>query len=672
MSALTEDANQVAFILAFAAHLDALKKKLDAVSEDPSSTIEQSCHVDELSIGLRVVKNYGLRTLANGSDGTRVHGTCALLSAHILGGSLKRKLVLLSTEELISRVDDREVQANPLVQDPILMSKLYKLLQVAVQMASNMGHDSEDPLLVELYISRLLVSYLASQEAADPLKISLGSLSSATLSYLKGAEHLQADVSWEAVYALFKNLLSLQINLVPYSLTHVLEAREVGNNLMANCSYPQALKVYTEAIEGAGFSALNNLPQLYTNRAIAFIGLNCFSEAVTDLQTAVLQDRTFTPAWVQLGYCHLFLGLGLLALKCYLVALRTMAGEIFPLHFPTEVALRQEYTEAKLKTVFPQFVQKLVLSILLTEKRAEQQQEPASAIQEITARVRAILARLRSYASAEDIPFLSYVYETDIDSIRAAAARANRVRPNILNPDVAQDILSSTGVEASAVTILPPPIAAFTTHAVPNQPNFPQSPPAETREANTPANQEPSIREMFNNLGEVFASVIPDQTPNREPQTQPGSDTNATDASASAATSGPTLESLGLNLVPRAIASVQRALAPSNNGNERFNVGGLEVAGGLSNLVSQALRNHQAAYERTLAETPEEEDSPPRASPGIRVTVHHHRPRNVATRREGPRASEPARHTQRNSEQRSGPSTPRPEDTEMPDAQDLD
>lgn len=89
--------------------------------------------------------------------------------------------------------------------------------------------------------------------------------------------------------------------------------------------------------------------QIYTNRAIAFIGLNCVPEAIDDLNTAIFLDRAFTPAWTQLGYCHLYMGNGLLALECYNIALKSSIGEVLPNNFPKSGAIVDEYRALRLK-----------------------------------------------------------------------------------------------------------------------------------------------------------------------------------------------------------------------------------------------------------------------------------------------------------------------------------
>lgn len=353
-------------------------------------------------------------------------------------------------------------------------------------------------------------------------------------------------------HTLFERLFMSHITVAEFRLqdqkrvkTLISQLRELGNNLMANLSYPQAIMVYTQAIDASNTSCEKLEPQIYTNRAIAFIGLNCFAEAITDLNTAVEKDPTFTPAWAQLGYCQLYLGKSLEALDCYLQSLRALAGEVYPNDFPDDEKAREYYTEARLQSVFPQFVQRLTQSIILTEKRAYQQRIASDQIRDRTTRVRAILARFRANSSPEDMHYFSYSYENDVENMRSTAARANRHRPSILTPEVAHDIMASGSMEASAVAIPFPGFnrqrnrgnndgdgennngGAEQTNTNGNANNNPEN-DNNTREER-PGGGNPDdfpLRGLFNNLGDIFGDVIQSQTlnffPNDPPRPQDG------------------------------------------------------------------------------------------------------------------------------------------------------
>lgn len=242
--------------------------------------------------------------------------------------------------------------------------------------------------------------------------------------------------------------------------------REQGNNLMSNYAYGQAIKAYTQALElcPKSFPNFRDIPQLHTNRAIAFIGLNCVPEAIDDLNIAVATDRTFTPAWTQLGYCHLYMGSGLLALECYLVALRTCVGDIIPFNFPQD--LISQYRDHKLKTILPQFIERLSSAIALAEKRAYQQNQPEREIKRFVSEVRKILAQLRATGPEEDRESFTYLPLYRDSTLRTMSERANSQRPNILTPEVSQNILArssagggATGTEGGP-TVRAIPVAA--------------------------------------------------------------------------------------------------------------------------------------------------------------------------------------------------------------------
>lgn len=654
---------QYAFVLAWAHHLDALKAAFDRVAENPQTALAECCSAEELSVGLRVVKNYGLRTLAdkfvaadlaqNSPLSTQPTALLSLmLHAQLLGGPAKT-YAHVSTDELLLGVDRFGAQENPLAQPPVLLAKLNLILRQATKLALSLACAPAD--VPQHTLSALLAAYLAAQSQSLTSANAFEGMSADTLAFLKGSDPVAC--SWDRVFDTFVLLVHFQLDLSAVGEpadSRVLTAREVGNNLMVNTCYPQAIAEYTDGINAVDHTTLNNLAQLYTNRAIAYIGLNCFLEAVTDLQRAVQHDRTFTPAWAQLAYCHLYLGSSFLALQCYLTALRTHAGEIYPENFPQSALLKQEYTENKLRGVMPQFVQRLVLSIILAERRAEQQREPALAVQEITGRVRAILARVRSYVAPEDLQYLSYAYESDIDHVRSTAARASRVRPSILTPDVAQDILASTNVEASAVTFHAPvrPEAAPAADATSDAMSETPTPAAELNDP--PQEASSNLRGFFNNLGEFFGDVMSAQS-----QTQPES----------TETQEPRESEPELDPIAQALSQAQRAINEGRqvpNGSETFQVGGIDVGAGFGGIISQALRNHQAAYQRARgrrAQTPNRPSrEPTRSEPGSQPT------RPVLVSERSGRA--PASDSSTDSESR--PRRTPGEDTEMPDALDLD
>ncbi|WLF81584.1 hypothetical protein PVL30_005383 [Lodderomyces elongisporus] len=230
------------------------------------------------------------------------------------------------------------------------------------------------------------------------------------------------------------------------------ELRERANNLMSYSAFAQAIKLYTEAISVIPKPSKKQDVQLYTNRAIAYIGLNCVPEAIDDLNMAVYLDRTFTPAWTQLGYCHMYMGNALLALECYLLSLKSASGDLLPIGFPDDRSLRKKYKSMKIQTILPQFVEKLNSAIALTEKRSYQQRVPEDKIKKIVSEVRKVLAQLRAMCPESDCEYYTYTPVYRDSSLRNLSERINSTRPNILTPEVSQRILASNGMETATIT----------------------------------------------------------------------------------------------------------------------------------------------------------------------------------------------------------------------------
>lgn len=325
--------------------------------------------------------------------------------------------------------------------------------------------------------------------------------------------------SISSVFELFSlTLMGLLAALsAPQSDDHIKVLREQGNSLMANQAYPQAIQVYTTALHYGTVSGQKHVLQILTNRAIAYIGLNCFPEAVADLNTAVVADRTFTPAWIQLGYCHLYMGSGLTALKMYHMALRTISGDVVPeLLLQEHGDIIESYKRLRSKSTLPLLVRKIVLSLLLTERRATQQNEPTSEISTIITHVKEMLAKLAEYAPAEDRS--AYSYPTSYERISLLPVeRANRSHPDILTHDIAQDILANTGFDSGNLpsgppNIPPPPPAAttaaaetgFNARAAPEvNVNVTGSGPGDAATAARAAASPNSIRSLLNNIGRM-------------------------------------------------------------------------------------------------------------------------------------------------------------------------
>lgn len=728
-----ESAYNYAFALAMRDHLAEVETRFAALPAEDFQSLEQTLWAQDMTTNLHLVGEFGLHRLAeyyrkedlalNSPQGQYKSALSYTMETQLLGPRVKT-IHDFSTEQLLTKVDEVAPFTGVLLYTNQLRKKLYLVLTNAAKVVT--GATGSDPQIF-LAISTVLAEYLSHMAADMSSQLDIGALSmhiDSTVSHLRHNNTVSCEYS--NLFKVFRAMLASQLEVASTrvdekvtTLDLVLRLRETGNNLMSISSYPQAIKVYTEALDLCDWTCSNNIPQLYTNRAISFIGLNCFVEAVSDLDHAVNFDRTFVPAWAQLGYCHLYLGSGLLALRCYLTALRCVAGEIYPENFPISQEMRAEYTNNKVLTFMPQFVQRLVQSIILSEKRALQQRLSSVTVQELTTRTRAILARLRAACAPEDLSYLSYTLENAAETVRATATRANRTRPSILTPDVAQDIMASTNVEASAVTILPPIVLGSNANATATRPggaavnnasdSTDTNGPATTAEATAaegaPAQETPGqdaqaqqtftfnfsedapegLRSMLNNLGEAFGDIVQNQfasnaRPNGSTAQGEGSggDTQARAANGEATPHTGSVNSNGgpgqtETRTPNATAEFRGPL----------NTFIPELTGNLGGIISQALRHHRLVMrDRSRVgspitrQTPEPAGSPsqvPGSFPSVRVTASPSSRQTNGVANPGA-ASQPLVETQ------SVDMTPgnsrdlsvRPDDTDMPDAPDLD
>lgn len=736
-----ESAYSYAFALAMSAHLAQVESKFLSLPAEDFQSLEQTLWAQDMSTNLHLVREYGLNRLVeyyrkedlllNCPQGQYKHALSYSMEYQLLGARVK-SYHNVSTEQILDKVDELAPFTGVLLYTNQLKRKLYLILTNATKVSCGAEGDS----LVVLAMSNVLADYLAhmATEMSSQLDISALSMQiESTVAYLRQEANSSCD--YATVFKMFKALLASQLEVASARVDEqvttedlVLRLRESGNNLMTISSYPQAVKVYTEAIDMCDWTCSNNIPQLYTNRAIAFIGLNCFTEAVSDLNSALSYDRSFTPAWAQLGYCHLYLGSGLLALRCYLTALRTVAGEIYPENFPENQDMRAEYTNNKVLTIVPQFVQRLVQSIMLSEKRATQQRQSSLAIQELTTRTRAILARLRATVPPEDVSYLSYSFENAVETVRATAARANRTRPSILTPEVAQDIMASTNVEASAMTILPPIVVSTNNANVNNNntntqenTNATRNTAENTQTTGVNVNREPRVngtedpavnpptvtfnfsenapeglRNMLNNLGDAFGEMV--QTQLVPPNQQTAGNTEATQAP----TAGVETQAGSNNVT--ALPHVIAITNPAQAGNTQtaadfrnsFNHFIPDIRGNLGGIISQALSNHHQVLrnnQNMMMRThpnpnqpaPDAREAPhiPGAFPTTRtqtrrvvrlgtpsVTQNPPQGTNPNPANQAPPATE--RQSTERTPENSTPSSEPPIDTDMPDAPDLD
>lgn len=615
-----------AFMLALTAHMANVELHFLSQPADANQTLEQTLWAQDMCTNLRLVREFGLQRLAdyyikkdvveNCPQGHFKLSFCYALETRLLGPRVE-VLNSVSTEQILAKIDESAPFTGVLLYTNQLREKLYVILQNSAKVIASQTENS--PTVAQILtsaVTNLFLSLRDQKHLWEELDLHALSLQlDATTDFLRKESPISVEAN--TLFNIFKIILESQLQVSDITTENgtsirnsVLQLRELGNNLMENSSFPQAIKVYSEAIYTCDHTCSNNIPQLYTNRAIAFIGLNCFAEATSDLNLAIRYDRSFTPAWAQLGYCHLYQGSGFLALKCYFTALRTLAGEVYPENFPDNKELRQEYNLNKMRSIMPQFVERLIQSIILTEKRAEQQKESPQAIQEITTKVRAILARLRSVVEVSDLSYLLYSYENEAENIRATASRANRSRPSILTPDVAQDLMASANMEASAITI-PPAISVRTRTTRDNNTNTRNRDAERNSNASENRTQSPvttrssdNLLGFFNNLGEIFNDAVQAQaesnnatpSPNISPQVTTSRAEPGHEDGAGVAEPSP--------LQPEQTTAPATAAAPERENNTqppesdfrntiRNFVPGLR--GNLGGLINQALRHHQQA-----------------------------------------------------------------------------
>ncbi|RLV89408.1 hypothetical protein JA1_005179 [Spathaspora sp. JA1] len=370
-------------------------------------------------------------------------------------------------------------------------NKLVHMLKLAVQARSG----SIDGLKV--YMAEYIINLFTDQDSIDRVKAIFPQYSSPT------------NPVW--LIDEFIKIINLQYSFSNVSIDTINKLREQGNNLMANSSYAQAIKTYTTAINYQPARFISELPQLLTNRAVAFIGLNCAPEAIDDLNLAVYLDRTFAPAWTQLGYCQLYMGQGLLSLRCYLCCLKATVGDILPVWLAPDDKLVERYQSNKCQTVLPQFIERLMQAISITEKRAYQQLEPDSEIIETTKEVRRILARMRAQGTEEEREYYNYLPRYRESNLRNISERANNARPNILTPEVVQNMLARNGMEATTVTQVRAEPLRRSTAAAPVRgvsPTRPSVSPGDSSSASNSPNintsPRPVIRDLLNDIGSMF------------------------------------------------------------------------------------------------------------------------------------------------------------------------
>lgn len=614
-----ESAFNYAFALAMKQHLVSVESKLyKQISQgDPTEAnikaqdvVYYIQHVNQV-IFKKILMHYREEDIkANRTNGSFANSLAYNFEDLLLGPKVGSFDIpsKLKTKEIIEKIErDTNKDKVPFwlvaERESELGSKCGVLLRNTLKIHKNSlwneGSSLEDFDITTLYVAEYLSGLVSNLSGVLQLpESSIMKIDDVVNELRDGAYPL---LSLQDFYEGFKHMVITYLEMTSSDLVNketniklINTLREQGNNLMSSLSYAQSIQIYTNAINLCSLSTANNISQLLTNRAIAYIGLNCFPEAITDLNEAVNYDRTFTAGWVQLGYCHLYMGTSLVALKCYLMSLKSAIGEILPENFPLDEnkAFVVEYQENKLATILPQFVERLIQAIILTEKRAYQQREPTLEIKSTVSNVRSILAKLRASASNEDMQYFTYSASAEDSAFRPTAERLNRTRPSILNQDVAQNMLANSGIEASAITLPATPITSFERVARNRDASNGQAGANSTRPQG-PRNAASGMRGFLNDFGDMFEGtglisidVPTDNTPG--PENRPGNDNNVNRNPSEPALTGSASGTSTNASEPRnqspingrnVVRDVLRGIMPEN------------MAGSIGNILSQSFNN---------------------------------------------------------------------------------
>ncbi|KAG5419658.1 hypothetical protein I9W82_001538 [Candida metapsilosis] len=457
-----------AFIVHFRQILDDVKAgkfMFDGVDEDDKLSFQSGLNfLTDVAMRKVLVKDKEQDSIVTNSDEYHNNSTISIIE-RVLSSQHPGKIEFpkLSTIELINVVKEESSFPTSVGSSKHIQTKLHALLLQVLKEDPKFqisGEGISKDLL--LYAIHHVINFKETFPRSSDMWID---------SVLQVFHQFNVEqVPYQDFIQAFRSKFVSALNILASGLQEVSEPnetllnqlREKGNNLMSFQSYAQAIKVYTEALLLATPVTDADVPQIYTNRAIAFIGLNCVPEAIDDLNAAIFLDSAFTPAWTQLGYCHLYMGNGLLALECYDLALKSAVGELLPNHLRTSGPIVDEYRDLRMKTILPQFVQRLSSAIALTERRAYQQSVPADKIKNIISDVRKLLARLRAVGPEDDRDCFTYTPVHRDSSLRDLSSRFNESRPNILTPDAAQNILARNGMETATITQVEPTHTTFT------------------------------------------------------------------------------------------------------------------------------------------------------------------------------------------------------------------
>mmetsp|Transcript_9066 Transcript_9066/g.11320 ORF Transcript_9066/g.11320 Transcript_9066/m.11320 type:complete len:675 (-) Transcript_9066:2002-4026(-) len=609
-----ESAFNYAFALAIKQHLASVESELNGRISESDQTTDTSIKAQDTVYYIQHVKQVIFKKIlmhyreedikANRTNGSFANSLAYNFEDLLLGPKLSsfdipKRLKTKEIIEKIERVANKDNSHFWLVaeRESELASKFAVLLRNTLKIQKKTLWNEESSLenfdIISAYAAEYLRGLVSNlSEVLQMPQSSIMKLDAVVDELRNGATYPALPL--QDLYEGFKSMVISYIEMtssdkVESNIKLINTLREQGNNLMSSLSYAQAIQIYTNALNLCSLSTANNIAQLLTNRAIAYIGLNCFPEAITDLNEAVDYDRTFTSAWVQLGYCHLYMGTSLIALKCYLMSLKAAIGEILPENFPIDENkdFVVEYQENKLATILPQFVERLIQAVILTEKRAYQQREPTLEIKAAVSNVRSILAKLRASASNEDMQYFTYSASAEDSAFRPTAERLNRTRPSILNQDVAQNMLANSGVEASAITLPATPITSFERITRNRDAPNGQAGANATRQQG-PRNAASGMRGFLNDFGDMFEGAglisidIPtDNTP--DPENRSGDADNTNRGPNEPSSSGATTNASEPRNPPingrNVVRDVLRGIMPEN------------MAGSIGNILSQSFNS---------------------------------------------------------------------------------
>lgn len=463
-----QEAFKYAFTSAFHRHLVVLKDQLyhqwdtrrDAMDDDsqPSDSIATRDMIYELDCVIEFVVEAVLRDLVKKDFATESNlgrpssSLCYNFPKILLGPNVDDYQIPpeLTTSSLIDTATRKGTSSFSVDREEDLSSVFYTLLQNTLALPFFNG--SGDSFNVVSYFAAAHLKVCCEE---NPHLFYRNEFLSGRVERVCGEleKHFSSDqVTVTDVYNVFVVMLKSHLEgalgrFVPSADTTsvINKLREQGNNLMTNSAYAQAIKVYTDAINLCDFDSNGHLSQLFVNRAIAFIGLTCFPEAIEDLNKAVKSDISFTPAWIQLAYAQLYMGHSLVALQCYSVALQCCTGATLPNGIPDDNSFKQDYIKNKIQSTLPQFVEQILKSVHLTEIRARQQRQSDTEINNTIIAIKRSLKQLSEEALEVDKQCFIYPPTSSEPSVfRQLAERANQNRPAMFNHEVSQGVIAGT------------------------------------------------------------------------------------------------------------------------------------------------------------------------------------------------------------------------------------